>query len=434
MDVKQQSIISIIVVVILVAVAWALLWPLNKSIRQGLDIRGGVSVIMTAQPKPGQPAITEDAMSRSEIVLRTRVNQLGVSEASVQRQGSTQLLVQLPGVSDAQSALKAIGSTGLLEFVAADSIQTTATEIKDGLRLTPGKYKAFLTGATITKASVGANSKSGAAVVNLTFDAQGTKIWADYTARNVGKQVAIALDGVVVSAPVIQEAIPTGDTEISGNFTAASAKNLAAILQSGSLPINLVYSEARVVGPTLGQDALKAGLLAVIVGFLLVMAYLGLFYGGLGVTTWLALAAHGSLFLGVLAILSRIGQFALTLPGLAGIVLTIGLAADSSILMVERLKEEVRMGKTYRSAAKSSTRHAFGTSMDADLVTFVSAIALFSFAIGPVRGFALTLMIGIVIDLLVAWFFKRSVIILLADSWIPKAPRLFGLRGGVADE
>jgi preprotein translocase subunit SecD/SecD/SecF fusion protein len=231
---------------------------------------------------------------------------------------------------------------------------------------------------------------------------------------------------------VIREPILSGDTQISGDFTAEEAKSLKTVLETGALPVTLEFSESRVVGPTLGQDSLNKGLLAALAGLGLVALFMFLYYRGLGVISWFSLTFFASIFLGVLALLSDIGVFALSLPGIAGIVLTIGLAADSSILIFERFKEEVRMGKSLRSAAKSGTKHAVFTSLDADVVTFVTALVLYAVAIGPVRGFALTLMIGILIDIVVMSMFTRTAVVLLAEA-AGKSPWLFGLRGGDAD-
>jgi protein-export membrane protein SecD len=233
---------------------------------------------------------------------------------------------------------------------------------------------------------------------------------------------------------VVREASLDGSTAISGGFTAEEAKRLQTVLETGALPVSLIFSEARGVSATLGADSLNKGVMSALIGLGLVMIYLGIYYRGFGVMAWFSMITFSSLFLGVLAVLSTFGWFALSLPGIAGIVLTIGLAADSSILMMERFKEEVRMGKTYRSAARSGTKHAILTFLDADLVTFTSALVLYMVAIGPVRGFALTLMIGITVDLLVATLFTRSVMIMLAESVVPKMPTLFGVKGGGAND
>lgn len=412
----------------------------QTSITEGLDIQGGLSVILTAK-ETSSTAVTDDVMDRAELIVRNRVDKLGASEATIQRQGSDSILVQLPGVRNAEDALQVLGSTGQLEFVDVNSIADEAVrnsvlawDSTDPNRpeLPPGTYTPIMTGAVITDSRVGADDL-GNIEVQVSMSAEGVQIWADYTTSHVGQRVAIVLDGQVQSAPSINEPIVGGETSISGGFTAEEAKHLQTVLETGALPVALEFSESRVVGPTLGQDSLRQGLLAVVIGLALVAVYMAIFYRGLGVITWFSLAIFGSLFMGVLALLSMFNAFALSLPGIAGIVLTIGLAADSGILIYERFKEEVGMGKTYRSAAKSGTRHAILTSVDADLVTFVSALMLFLFAIGPVRGFALTLMIGIAIDLTVAILFTRGIVILLAETVIPKMPFLFGVKGGDSD-
>jgi protein-export membrane protein SecD len=284
-------------------------------------------------------------------------------------------------------------------------------------------------GSSVKSAGASIDAQNQPAV-SVEFDKTGTDAWGAYTTANVGQYVVILLDNVVQSVAQIREPIIDGSTQISGSFDAAEAKRLSAVLQAGALPVELEPSSTQIVGPTLGGESLRQGLLAGLIGLGLVIVFMIVYYRGLGILSLLSLGTYLSLLFGVVALLSRMGAFALTLPGIAGLVLTVGLAADSSILIFERFKEEVRMGKTYRTAAKSGTRHAIGTSLDADLVTFVSAIVLFIVAIGPVKGFALTLMLGIACDLTVAILFTRTAVILLAENVIPKAPWLFGLKGG----
>ncbi len=446
MDQRQQNVLALVVTVVLLAVAVWQFTPLNTKIRKGLDLQGGLSVILTAQGTAKSP-VTVDAMNGAERIVRNRVDRLGVSEASIQLQGGNSILVQIPGIKDPQQALDLLKSTGQLLFVAWDSIPATQQTAWDGYlaqldrgaattapaSIDASSVKVILDGSVVTDARVGAQSNTNNPLVSMTFNAKGTSEWSTFTSNNVGKRVAIVLDGIVQSAPVIQTPITDGRSEITGKFSAAQAKNLATVLETGALPVTLVFSSSDVVGPTLGAESLSKGLAAALIGLGLVALYMAIYYRGLGVLTWLSLGAFATLFLGVLAVLSQLGAFALSLPGLAGMVLTIGLAADTSILILERFKEEVRMGKTYRSAAKSGSRHAIGTSIDADLVTFVSAIFLFAFAIGPVKGFALTLMIGIVCDLTIGILFTRSILIMLAESVIAKVPAFFGMKGGGPD-
>jgi len=446
MDPKQRNYLLLALCAILVIGSWVLMVPPDKKITQGLDIQGGLSVILTAKPGPGQ-ALTASDMDRAELIVRNRVDKLGASETSIQRQGADSILVQMPGMKNAEEALKVIGSTGQLEFVEVASITDTVAVAAlqrgdDGVTLKAGTYKAFMTGEVVKSAAVSQNPTTGQIEVSIVMSSEGTKIWADATTRMAplskggksptGELVAIVLDGVVRSAPIVNEPITGGQTAISGKFTAEDAKNLKTVLETGALPVTLEPVDTRVVGPTLGQDSLRQGVIAALVGLALVAVYLIVFYRGLGAISVVSLLVFASMFLGLLAGLSLFGLFALSLPGIAGVVLTIGLAADSSILINERVQEEIALGKTYRSAASSGTRHAIGTSIDADLVTFVSALALFAIAIGPVRGFALTLMLGIVCDLLMMVLFKRPILIMLAESVIPKAPALWGVPKEVA--
>jgi SecD/SecF fusion protein len=444
MNPKQLNYLLLALCVVLVTGALALvLWPrpANKpSITQALDIRGGLSVTLKARPTAGQ-ALTVADMEKAQLIISNRVNQLGASETSVQRQGNDSLLVQIPGIKKADEALKIIDTTGKLEFVdmstlpsatvsaindwqGQGSVRSTAPSIPETIAYTP-----VIGGDVIRTASAGQSSgvNAGQIAVNLTMNAEGTKAWGAYTATHIGQQVAIVVDRRVQSAPSIETAIPTGDTQITGNFTVEEATYLATVLQTGSLPVKLDPVDTRQVGATLGQDSLRQGITAALVGLLVVAIYLMVFYRGMGLIAVAGLGVFGSIFLGLLAALSQFGVFALSLPGVAGIVLTIGLAADSSILINERFREEIGMGKTVRSAANSGTKHAIITSADADIVTFVSALALFLLAIGPVKGFALTLMLGIAVDLAMMLLFSRPLIIMLGESVIPKTPAFWGV-------
>lgn len=431
MDAKQKNYLFLAgIVLLLILSVWSFM-PVQTTIRQGLDLQGGLSVILTAD----KAKATEEAMTRALTIINNRVNGLGVSEATVQREGQNSILVQLPGVRDQKAALDALGSTGQLEFVEVASLPATLqAQVKDGAKLPKGSYTPVLTGEVVTAAAAKADQQTpGQFAVTMSFNTSGTKVWGEVTSRNIGKPIAIVLDGTVQSAPSIRNAILDGNSEITGSFTADEARRLAAVLESGALPVELKFSETQSVGPTLGQDSLRQGILAALLGIALVAVYLAIYYRGLGVIAWVALGSFVCLYLGILATLSRAGYYALSLPGVAGIVLSIGLAADTSILIFERFKEEVAMGKTPRTAAKSGTRHAILTSLDADAVTFMSAVPLAALAIGPVKGFAITLMLGIVCDLTVAVLFTRPFVMLLAESVVGKIPAFFGVKGGAVD-
>ena len=317
------------------------------------------------------------------------------SEATVQIQGTNSILVQIPGATDADAAVQTIGQTGHLEFVRLDDIgdADALAKIEAGasnVTLEQGTYTAFLDGSYIESTSVAQSSTSvGTYAVNITFNSDGADIFDQVTKElaPTNGQICIVLDGVVQSAPAVQEEISGGKVSITGNFTSAQAQELKTVLDSGSLPVSLNYSESRVVGPTLGQDSLNQGILALVIGVAIVIVYLFFFYRGLGLLTLGSLVVFAILYLGLLAILSHYGMFSLSLPGLAGMVLTTGSAADSSILVLERFREEIRMGRTVKNASVSGARHGIMTSLDADIVTLVTALALFFVGTGTVKGF-----------------------------------------------
>ncbi len=414
--------------------------PLGERITQGLDIQGGVSVILTASKSDGSDPTSED-MQTATTIVQNRVNALGASEATVQQQGAKSILVQIPGATDATSTVEAIGQTGHLEFVRLDDIGDAEALAKiqagtQNVKLEEGTYTSFLDGSAITRTQVAQSQSSpGTFVVNVTFDSAGAQTFADVTrelAPTKG-QIAIVLDGVVNSAPAVQSEIDGGEVSISGNFTSESAQALKTALDSGSLPVTLTYSESRAVGPTLGQDSLTQGVLALGIGVAVVVAYLFFFYHGLGLLTLGSLVVFAVLYLGLLALLSHFGLFALSLPGLAGMVLTTGSAADSSILVLERFREEIRMGKTVRNASVSGTSHGIRTSLDADVVTLVTALALFFVATGDVRGFGLTLALGVACDIVTMFCFKAPALRLLAMGTIQKAPVFWGIAADVEE-
>jgi preprotein translocase subunit SecD len=425
--------VSTLVVLAAVCVACIIgFTPLSETITQGLDIKGGVSIILSASKSDGsQPS--SDEMQAATTIVQNRVNSLGASEATVQQQGSNSILVQIPGATDAESAAHTIGQAGHLEFVRLDDIgdADALLKLRSGQRevaLQPGSYTPFMDGSYIGSTSV-QQTQNGQYVVNISFNSDGAQIFGDVTRELAPThgQIAIVLDGTIESAPVVQSEITDGNVSISGNFSLDDARNLKTVLDSGSLPVNLTFSESRVVGPTLGQDSLTQGIVALVVGVALVVVYLFIFYRGLGLLTLGSLACFAVLYLGLLAILSRNGMFSLTLPGLAGMVLTTGSAADSSILVLERFHEEIRMGRTVRNASISGAKHGIRTSLDADIVTLVSAISLFALAIGTVKGFGLTLALGVACDIVTMFCFKAPALRLLARGTIQKNPKFWGI-------
>lgn len=429
---RTRQIVSLLVTAVLVIAAIVAFTPLETRIRKGLDIQGGLSVVLAARESGGE-AVTSADMDRAVLIVQNRVNGLGASEATVQKQGTDSILVQLPGIEDADAALETLGSTGRLEFVDVGAITDTETVAalmrgERGVPLHEGSYTATLDGTSIRSARV-QQDQMGQYVVGVELAGDGVAAFSELTSQLAPTrgQVAIVLDGIVQSAPEVQVPIGDGKVSIEGAFTLDEAKNLATVLESGSLPVALTFSEARVVGPTLGAESLQKGVYAALAGLAIVALGFVAFYRGLGLIAVVTMTVLSILYLGVLAVLSHYGAFALTLPGVAGIVLTIGVAADSSILVLERMREEVAMGRSVVAASLTGVRHGIQTSIDADLVTLVSAIALFFIAIGPVKGFGLTLIIGVLLDIVVMVLFKAPLIRLLAPDVISKNPRWWGL-------
>ena len=397
-------------------------------------------MILTASKQDGS-APSADEMNTAKTIVEKRVNTLGASEATVQIQGTNSILVQIPGATDADAAVQTIGQTGHLEFVRLDDIgdADALAKIEAGasnVTLEQGTYTAFLDGSYIESTSVAQSSTSvGTYAVNITFNSDGADIFDQVTKElaPTNGQICIVLDGVVQSAPAVQEEISGGKVSITGNFTSAQAQELKTVLDSGSLPVSLNYSESRVVGPTLGQDSLNQGILALVIGVAIVIVYLFFFYRGLGLLTLGSLVVFAILYLGLLAILSHYGMFSLSLPGLAGMVLTTGSAADSSILVLERFREEIRMGRTVKNASVSGARHGIMTSLDADIVTLVTALALFFVGTGTVKGFGLTLALGVACDIVTMFGFKAPALRLLAAHVIPSHPGFWGVDQDIAE-
>jgi protein-export membrane protein SecD len=265
----------------------------------------------------------------------------------------------------------------------------------------------------------------------MTFNSEGGTEFAQITGQHVNKRLAIVLDGKIITAPNINGPIPDGKAVIEGIKSIDEAKEIALVLNTGSVPVNLDIQNSESVGPTLGAEALHAGVIAGIIGFALVALYMLLYYQGLGLVTWVGLAAYATMVGGVIAAIGRTSGWTLTLPGIAGLIISIGIAADSKIIIFERVKEEMRTGKTFRTAVDSGFWHGFRTSLDADLVTMLVALVLFLVGVSQVRGFALTLMIGLALDVVTMLLFTRASLGLLAQVWPIKSPGLLVRTGRV---
>ena len=376
--------------------------PLSNSIKQGLDLQGGTHVVLQAVDTP-ELKVDDDAVNRSVKIIERRVNELGLTEPVIQRQGKDRIIVDLPGVKDPDTAIAMLGRTALLEFkdVSGKTV-LTGKDLKDA------------------KAQISQGNQS---VVGLEFSDEGGKKFADLTARNIGKPIAIVLDGEVLTNPVVQEAITGGRAQISGSRTMEEAEHLAILLRSGSLPVKIEVMENRTVGPTLGQDSKEKSIKAFGIGVIGVFVFMILFYRLSGVVACIALL----LYIMMLLLVMRYLNATLTLPGIAGIILSIGMAVDANVLIFERFKEEIRNGKTLRSAMDSGFSRAFVTIFDSNVTTLMAAIILFYLGTGPIKGFAVTLAIGVVLSMFSAITVTKFLLRFLIASNFTKNPAFFGV-------
>ncbi len=405
----------------------------EPKIRLGLDLKGGLRIVLEADvPKP-----TLDDLEKARTVLENRINSLGVAEPLIQIQGNRRIVVELPGLSQADQdrALKLIGQRAVLEFriLKEGAKGRTVAEINQLLRDNPNLKREdlerelirpedlgppLLTGADLADARA-VFDQFGRPMVSLTFTPEGAKKFEEATRAHVGERLAIVLDGRVYTAPVIRQAITGGQAVIEGLASLEEASEIALVLRSGSLPVPLEVAEIRAIGPTLGQDAIQAGLRAALVGTLVLFLLLFAYYG-----FWLGLVASlGLIYIGVLilGLLSGLGA-TLTLPGIAGLILTLGAAVDGNVLSFERIKEELRAGKRFRQAIPEGFRHSTLTILDVNAAHLLAAAALYQYATGPVKGFAVILAIGVVASVFSNLYFSRYLLELIAERREVKPP------------
>ena len=421
--------------------AIAALKPLTQPISNGLMSGGQVNEVTVEQAQPGVVAVTmtdagiayrvSTAVTQSIEVVRRRVDELGTTEPLIQRQGTDRIMVQVPGLQDPQRLKSLLNQTAMLTFRLVD--QTTSPQsIAEGGRPPAGtellyttdtppepvlvQRQVMVSGENLTDAQAGFDSQTNQPVVNIRFDGQGAQRFGAVTQQNVGKPFAIVLDNKVLSAPNIREAILGGQAQISGNFTVQSANDLAVLLRAGALPATLNIIEERTVGPGLGADSISAGETAGVVGAILVVVFMLAAYGFLGIIANIALAANLVLLFAVLTVIGA----TLTLPGIAGIVLTLGMAVDSNVLIYERIRDERRQGRSIVQSIDTGFQKALATIIDANITTLIAAVVLFFLGSGPVRGFAVTLAIGIVTTVFTAYTLTRWLVAAWVRSKRPK--------------
>jgi preprotein translocase subunit SecD len=371
-----------------------------------------------------QQHIKKMAVDQAVETITNRIDQFGVAEPDIRPQGRDRILVQLPGIKDPKRAIDIIGKTALLEFKLVDEDNSLEEALKGNippgdeiLYQTKGeagskrkipfllKKRAVITGEYLTDARVQIDSRYNEPYVSLSFDSRGARLFGQITGANIKKRLAIVLDGVVNSAPVIQDKITGGRAQITGRFTMEESRDLAIVLRAGALPAPVKIIEERTVGPSLGKDSINKGLKSMIIGGIVVILFMVFYYKFAG------LLADLALLLNILFIAAGLALFGatLTLPGIAGIILIIGMAIDANVLIFERIREELRLGKTPRAAVDSGYSKAIVTILDANITTLIAALVLFQFGTGPVKGFAVTLSIGIIASLFTAIFITRVI-------------------------
>ncbi|MCS7184737.1 MAG: protein translocase subunit SecD [bacterium] len=417
----------------------------RNALKLGLDLKGGIHIVLEISSQVKSKEELDDAINRSIEILRNRVDKYGVAEPLIARQGEKWIVVQLPGVVDRDLAKELIGKTAMLEFrvVAPNSIyEEFAKKVQEEnlesdkllqdpkvLKMLPTHYTllpgrspteqyfivettALITGKHIVEARVEPTGEFGFPEVTLKFDDIGKKLFANITEKHVKERLAIILDGVVQSAPVIEERIPTGEARIRGQFNLEEAKFLANILSAGALPVSLEIIEERTVGAALGEDSIKSGMLAVGTGLLLTFIFLLYYYTTFGVVAIITLIVNLVYLLSVLAGFKA----TLTLPGIAGIGLSIAMAVDACVLIFERIRDEILSGKTPKLAVEFGYNKVLSAIFDANITTLIAAVFLFQFGSGPIRGFATTLMWGIIISLFTSIFLSKTILLTLIEK------------------
>jgi preprotein translocase subunit SecD len=380
---------------------------------------------------PTEAALTErvrQAVDQSIQIIERRVNELGLVEPTIQREGVNRILVQVPGLQDPSRLKEILGKTAKLDFRMVDETMTPeqaiSTRPPPDSELLDGEAgqkfliekRVLVSGADLVDAQPGFDQRTSEPIVSFRFNSSGARKFAEATQANVGKPFAIVLDNKVISAPVIREPILGGSGQISGQFTVQSANDLAILLRAGALPAPLTIIEERTVGPGLGQDSITAGEHAAYAGAALVILFMFATYGLFGLFANIAVAVNIAMIFGILSLLSA----TLTLPGIAGIVLTVGIAVDSNVLIYERIREEVRAGRSAINAIDAGFNRALATILDSNITTFIAAAVLFYIGTGPVRGFAVTLGIGILTSLFTAFTLTRLIVAYWVWLWRPR--------------
>ncbi|MFA7468682.1 MAG: protein translocase subunit SecD [Desulfotomaculaceae bacterium] len=376
--------------------------PWGKEIILGLDLQGGVHVVLEAKDTP-EAEVTDDSLKRAVAILENRINETGVAEPIIQRQGERRIIVELAGIDDPEKAVRDMIQPAYLEFKTVEG-------------------ETIVTGSDLKDAIESRDPTSGRVTVSIEFNPEGTKKFAQATAANVGRQIGIYLDGDLLQNPVVNEPIPSGKAEISGYADLDEAHTIAILLRSGALPVQLDVMEKRTVGPQLGQDSLDRSINAGIVGLIAILVFIIVYYRVPGFIAAIALTIYAlivfAIFIGIHA--------TMTLPGIAGFLLSLGIAVDANVIIFERIKEELRSGKSTRSAIDAGFKRGFVAVFDANVTTLIAAVVLYYFGSGPIRGFAVTLSIGILASMFTALTMTRWMLHLAAATNLAKNPKYYG--------
>ncbi|SCG96535.1 preprotein translocase subunit SecD [uncultured Megasphaera sp.] len=395
-------------VAIILGVFLTFIYPLANSIKQGLDLQGGTHIVLEAEDTPDAP-VTEDSLNRAVSIVERRINEMGLTEPLVQKEGARRIIVELPGEKNPEKAIETIGKTAVMEF----KDESGAT------RLTGKDLKT-------AKEQIENGNQN---VVAIEFTDEGADKFADLTAANVGHKIAILLDGEVLTAPVVNEPITGGKAVITGSRTLEEAKNLAILLRSGALPVKLKVMEVRTIGPSLGQDSKIKSEKAFAIGIVLIMIFLVVVYRMSGIVANVALLVYVLILLSILKYLDA----TLTLPGIAGIILSMGFAVDANILIFERFKEEVLVGKTLRTSMEAGFKRAFHTILDANVSVMIAAIVLIVMGAGTVKGFAVNLALGLIVSMFTAIIVSRSLLTWFINTNLLTNPWFYGLNRKVPE-
>ena len=409
----KNKIILFWIIIALVAVSVFVI--IKKETKLGLDLVGGSRIVVEAQKPETVAEITQDMMDSLKWSLESRVNALGVSETTVQQIGTNRILIEIPAIDDPEKAKEFLGETAELEF---------KSPVKDASGAIIDWKSTGLTGKNLKKAEVSSNSGNGEWAVSLQFDDEGTKMFADLTRNMVGEQMAIFFNGQLESAPVIREPIPSGQAQITGNYTYDDAKKQVDLLNAGALPIPAKIIQVNTVGPTLGADSVDKSQFAGMLGLGLVMIFMIITYRLPGLIADIALCIYGVL---TFAAFDAVGV-TLTLAGIAGFILSVGMAVDANILIFERTKEELKTGRTLVTAINAGFDRAFTSIFDSNMTTILTCAILYFLGTSIIKGFALTLAIGVVISMFTAITVTRNFMHLFFGTGQLKHPEWFGIK------